>query len=74
MNMHLMTANAWCNDCSWKTSGKNAMGNASIHYRRTLHLVHVELHYTQGHIAQEKIEASIQPQLTQVNYDISGGA
>ena len=71
--MHLMDANAWCNDCSWKTTGKNSMGNASLHYRRTLHLVHVELHYSQGKIPTDKVEKSVQPELTQMNIDISNG-
>jgi len=70
--MHLMDANAWCNDCSWKTAGKNSMGNASLHYKRTLHTVHVELHYSQGNISTDK-EKSVQPELTQMNIDINGG-
>ena len=59
--MHLLDANAWCNDCGWKTSGKNSMGNASRHYQRTSHYVHVELHYTQGHIIKEMATIQLQP-------------
>jgi len=73
MDMRLTNGNAWCERCDWKTNGKNSMANASIHYRRTLHLVHVELHYTQGSILTNKMTQSVQPKLTQFNVDISNG-
>ena len=70
MGMQLMNGNAWCNDCSWKTTGKNSMGNASLHYRRTLHTVHVELNYSQGNVSTDSSEKSVQPKM---NIDISNG-
>jgi hypothetical protein len=45
--MHLLTANAQCQDCNWNTKGKNSMGNAAKHYQRTEHFVQLELYY--GH-------------------------
>ena len=45
--MHLLDANAWCTVCDWKTEGKNAMGVAAIHHKKTGHFTMVELYYSQ---------------------------
>ncbi len=45
--MHLLNAYAWCTVCDWKTEGKNAMGIAAIHHKKTGHYTQVELHYSQ---------------------------
>ena len=45
--MHLLDAAAWCTDCDWKTEGKNAMGNAARHHKKTDHFTMVELCYSQ---------------------------
>ena len=45
--MHLLAANAWCTNCKWEYEGKNAMGLAAIHHKKTEHFTMVELHYSQ---------------------------
>lgn len=47
--MHLLAASAWCTQCTpiWEYEGKNAMGLAAIHHKKTGHFVMVELHYGQ---------------------------
>ncbi|KKN22231.1 hypothetical protein LCGC14_0917320 [marine sediment metagenome] len=45
--MHLMDIDAWCVDCDWETKGKNAMGNAARHHKKTGHYVQMELYYSQ---------------------------
>ena len=43
--MHLVEAQAYCENCDWKVESKNAMGVAAKHYYRTGHKVFVELGY-----------------------------
>lgn len=45
--MHLLNAEAWCDECGWKTEGRNAMGNAAKHYQKSGHFVMVELYFSQ---------------------------
>jgi len=57
--MHLLDAAAWCSNCDWKTEGKNAMGNAARHHKKTGHFTMVELYFSQTfgepHQSQEKL-------------------
>ena len=57
--MRLMNANAWCNECDWKTEGKNAMGNAAKHNQKTKHFVQVELYYRQSFRTPLESEATL---------------
>lgn len=43
--MNLLSANAQCQDCQWKTQGKNSMGNSAKHYNKTKHFIKLELCY-----------------------------
>lgn len=45
--MHLLDAHAWCSGCKWEYGGKNAMGLAAIHHKKTGHFTMVELYYSQ---------------------------
>ena len=43
--MYLISATAKCEDCNWRTQGKNSMGNAARHSKVTNHYIKLELCY-----------------------------
>ena len=59
MDMHLTDGSAWCSNCGWKTIGRNSMCNASRHYKKYHHLVHVEQRYEQGEVCMDKLNEAI---------------